>query len=249
MKWLISLAFATCFGAAASIAQAPSCAKSEAACVLDAAWSAALILPDEKRARLAQPFLEIANLSGEANLVTFWEDRFDQATRAIAAYPDYGWEKAEPILTSKGIDALISIAERRAAPLSFGRADVLLAAGVKLRDENPPGSLKLNSALLGMIKTASAFEKPNLAHAAAELAMARCDTRRLADAIAFTDAPDNLRYAFWRKRVSGDALSLLSRVRAIDNDQDTRDVRRALDGYRAILEFGYCPEAESVIGG
>jgi len=43
---------------------------------------------------LAQPFLEIANLSGEASLVAFWEDRFDQTTQATASYPDYGWEKA-----------------------------------------------------------------------------------------------------------------------------------------------------------
>ena len=78
--------------------------------------------------------------------------------------------------------------------------------------------------------------------------MARCDLETFEDARAQTDAPDNLRYAFWRARITGQDEALLARVRAIEEDQDTREVRRVLDGYRAIQEFGYCPVRISQIG-
>ena len=99
-----------------------------------------------------------------------------------------------------------------------------------------------------MLAKASKFEKPNLAHAAAELAMARCDADVLEQALRSTDAPRNLRYAFWRSRITGRDDALLAQVRAIDEDEDTREVRRVLDGYRAILELGYCPVRISQIG-
>lgn len=230
-------------------ALAEGCDKSEPACVLDAAWSAALILPDEKRARLAPAFLEIAGLADDAVLLAFWENRFDQRYSTSTNYPDYGWQKAKPILDAKGVDGLIAIARARQAPLSFGRADALLSAGRHLQQSAPEAGERLNEALLDLSRAASDFEKPNLAHAAAELAMVRCDMSRLTQALAMTDAPQNLRYAFWRARIAGDRGDLLSRVRGLDNDQDTREVRRVLGGYRAILELGYCDQSASAIGG
>ena len=101
---------------------------------------------------------------------------------------------------------------------------------------------------MSLMQTASKFERPNLAHAAAELAMVRCDLDTFEDARRRTDAPENLRYAFWRARISGQDEALLTRVRAIDEDEDTREVRRVLDGYRAVLELGYCPARISQIG-
>lgn len=246
MKWLISLFLGAFFAVSAG---AETCEKSETACVLDAAWSAALVLPDEKRARLGPQFLELAQLSGESDLLNFWESRFERSADNLQSYPDYGWRLAEPLLQSEGIDGLITKAETRTAPLNFGRADVLLAAGKHFRLSDPETALRLNRALLSISRTASKFERPNLAHAAAELAMARCDPSMLNEAIAKTDAPTSIRYAFWRARVTGNGLSLLPRVRAIDSDEDTREVRRVLDGYRAILEFGYCPVLKSEIGG
>ena len=230
-------------------ALAEDCGKSETACVLDAAWSAALILPDEKRARLAPAFLEMASLANDAQLLAFWESRFEQRLSVGADYPDYGWQKAKPILDSKGVDGLIAIARARQAPLSFGRADALLSAGRRLHANAPDAAMRLNDALLELSRAASDFEQPNLAHAAAELAMVRCDMPRLTQALAMTDAPQNLRYAVWRARITGDRGDLLDRVRHLDNDQDTRDVRRVLGGYRAILELGYCDQTASAIGG
>lgn len=225
------------------------CEKSETACLLDAAWSAALILPADKRQNLASAFLEIAALSKEADLVARWEARFEQTAPTISAPPDYGWLKAEPILRETGVDGLIAAASQRQAPLNFGRADALLSAGKHLRDENPSAALRLNQTLMSLTQSASSFEKPSLGHAAAELAMVRCDGDLLTRAVALTDAPQNLRYAFWRARIFGESGPLLARVRTIENDQDTREVRRVLDGYRAILELGYCAQSKSAIGG
>ncbi|MEC7289921.1 MAG: hypothetical protein VXW22_07535, partial [Pseudomonadota bacterium] len=103
--------------------------------------------------------------------------------------------------------------------------------------------------LLEITRAASSFEKPNLAHAAAELAMARCDSATFEKALLYTDAPGNLRYAIWRARIGGHVTDLLGRIRSIDTDEDTREVRRVLEGYRAIQEFGYCPARNQPIGG
>ena len=246
MKWLVTALFGIAFTLSSA---AQTCEKSETACLLDAAWSAALVLPDEKRDRLAPQFLELALLSEEPQLLRDWEARFERTAETLQSYPDYGWQTAEPLLQTDGVDGLIARAETRAAPLSFGRADVLLAAGKHFRITNPNAALRLNQALLSISKSASKFERPSLAHAAAELAMARCDKALLEDAIARTDAPRNIRYAFWRARITGDGMSLLPRVRAIDTDEDTREVRRVLNGYRAILELGYCSPMKTEIGG
>lgn len=245
MRGLLSLCLGLWFPFSAC---AQACEKSETACLLDAAWGAALILPEEKRDRLAAPFLEIASLTEEPELVSFWEKRFGHSVDIVRVYPDYGWQTAAPLLASGSVEELIARAERREAPLSFGRADVLLAAGIHFREDAPEKARRLNAALLSLIGSASKFEQPNLAHAAAELAMARCDLETFEDARAQTDAPDNLRYAFWRARITGQDEALLARVRAIEEDQDTREVRRVLDGYRAIQEFGYCPVRISQIG-
>ena len=249
MKWLITLISGLLLGAPQAMAEPFECDQTEAACVLDAAWSAALLLPEEKRQRLADAFLEIAALSGDQAVIGKWEDRFDQRASDVPVYADYGWQIAEPILTRGGVGSLLSLAEKRADPLNFGRADVLLSAGKRLHLTDEAASKRINTAMLTMLGQASKFEKPNLAHAAAELAMARCDADLLEQALRSTDAPDNLRYAFWKARTEGDAKTLLGRVRAIKTEDDTRDIRRVLDGFRAILEHGYCHQQKSVIGG
>ncbi|MEO1659940.1 MAG: hypothetical protein AAFR51_03045 [Pseudomonadota bacterium] len=234
--------------ALSAVAQADTCAKSEAACVLDAAWSAALVLPQEKQERLYDAFLEIAVMTGETEVVEKWETRFGLSARPVQPYQDYGWQKAQPILQRAGVDGLIEEISRADSDLAIGRADALLAAGRYFAPSDANAARRLFDALFGLIKPASKFERPSLAHAAAELAMVRCDAEALEKSLSYTDAPRNIRYAFWRARINGDGLSLLTRIRNIDNDQDTRDVRRVLDGYRAIIEFGYCKPEKSEIG-
>lgn len=248
MKRLVSVAFfasAVCFGAHADRSDATV---SDAGDVLQAAWTAALILPDEKRQRLASAFLEIALLSGDPGLVASWEARFGQPAAAPPSYPDYGWQMAAPVLESGGVDTLIDLARNKAEPLTYGRADALLAAGKRLAAEDPDGSRRLNLALLDLVKTASSFERAVLGHAAAELAMTRCDAGLFDRATGHTSAPNSLRYAFWRARITGNTSGLLDRVRALESEDDTRDVRQVLEGYRAIQELGYCPQQKSKIG-
>ena len=79
--------------------------------------------------------------------------------------------------------------------------------------------------------------------------MVRCDRNRFEKALLYTDAPGNIRYAIWRARLEGGVLSLLSRIRSIDTDEDTREVRRVLEGYRAIQVYGYCGARNDPIGG
>lgn len=217
------------------------CDSSEPACVLEAAWGAALILPEDKQKRLAPLFIEIAALSDDARLTERWAQRLQtKVSHTPQAYPDFGWTVAEPILNKSGVDGLIRSARDKQGDVSIGRADALLAAGKKLQTSAPDDAAKINQAMLDMTISASSFEKPVLAHAAAELAMVRCDAARFDRALLVTDAPSNLRYAFWRARINGDATKLLNRVRDEATDEDTRHVRQVLSGYRSILELGYC---------
>lgn len=218
-----------------------ACEHTEPACVLEAAWGAALILPQEKQARLAPVFLEVAVLSDDEPLAQHWADKFETTPPAGGEdYPDFGWGVAEPILKQSGVDGLIRKAQEKQGDVSISRADALLAAGRKLRTTAPIDAEKINQAMLDMTASASSFEKPVLAHAAAELAMVRCDEKRFDKALLLTDAPSNLRYAFWRARINGNAISLLNRVRGEASEDDTRHVRQVLSGYRSILELGYC---------
>ncbi len=229
----------------AAFADTSDAAPSEADQVLQAAWGAALILPQDKQARLAPAFLEIAFLSGESDLLQFWEQRLGHSYVPLQTYPDYGWQIAEPILRQGGVSALIDMANRRADPLSFGRADALLAAGKHLTKARAEEARQINQALLDLTRSASQFEQVILAHAAAELAMTRCDPAMFDQAERATTAPGNLRYAFWRARMSGSVSHLFNRVRGIDNEEDTSEVRRVLEGYRAIQELGYCAAPKS----
>lgn len=246
LKWCATLIAS--IGCLTTPADAQVCNKTEAACVLDAAWSAALMLPTEKHDRLAPAFHEIAQLSGDSDLILFWNQRLPPVLSRPANVPDYGWRQAEPILDRQGVEGLIQMATERKAPLHYGRADVLLSAGRKLHADNPTAALRLNRALLDIHESASDFEKPNLLHAAAELAMTRCDAVLFAQLSRASDAMGNLRYAFWRARIHGNASDVIARLRRVDSEQDTRYVRRALEGYRAILELGYCPQDKSEIG-
>ncbi|NQY96384.1 MAG: hypothetical protein HRT82_04425 [Henriciella sp.] len=249
MKWLVSALLGLTLGCGVASAQVADCQQSETTCVLDAAWSAALVLPEEKLSRLGPAFLETAYVSGEPGLIARWETRLGETASPPETYDDFGWQRAEPLLRAGGVERLIEVARSRTEPLNYGRADALLSAGKRLHEDDDEAARTLNDALLELTRTASNFEKPNLAHAAAELAMVRCDRERFERALLYTDAPGNLRYAIWRVRIAGRITSLLSRIRAIDSDQDTREVRRVLEGYRAIQTFGYCAARNDPIGG
>ncbi|MCF6329081.1 MAG: hypothetical protein L3J02_04700 [Henriciella sp.] len=222
----------------------PACLQSELACILEAAWSAALVLPDEKQARIKPLIVAMAARAGDPDLIQFWVEKLSEHpvtnTQLESEYPDFGWNYAQKVLEPYGVDGLIKFAREKREPLHYGRSDILLAAGKRLLQEEPEQAKRLNTALFDLIGSASDFEKPELANAAAELAMYRCDVERFDRATALTLAPNNLRYAFWRARMTGDGGALADRIRAEADEEDTRHVRQVLDGYRAIVELGYC---------
>jgi len=221
------------------------CTKTEAACVLDAVWSAALVLPEDKQARVKPMIVEAAVRSDDNAIVSQWAVRFGIAAQPLEAMDendDYGWRNARDLIAAGGVNTLIETARAKRAPLSYGRSDALLAAGKHYLGKDAVVAKRLNDELISLARGASDFEKSALAHAAAELAMQRCDAATLNTATAMTDAPTNLRYDFWRARVGGGADSLVSRITDEADDEDTRHVRQVLDGYRAIQELGYCAQ-------
>ena len=222
----------------------PACSQSELSCVLEAAWSAALVLPDEKQARIKPLIVTMAARAGDPELMQFWAEKLSEEpvtnTEETDDYPDFGWSNAQKVLGSYGVDGLIKFAREKRAPLHYGRGDILLAAGKRLLEDEPEQAKRLNTALFDLAGTASDFEKPELANAAAELAMHRCDVEHFDRATALTLAPNNMRYAFWRARMTGNSGALAERIRTEADEEDTRHVRQVLDGYRAIVELGYC---------
>ncbi|MEO1100650.1 MAG: hypothetical protein AAFW65_02270, partial [Pseudomonadota bacterium] len=93
------------------------------------------------------------------------------------------------------------------------------------------------------------FERDMLAHGLAEAAMRRCELDRFDRARSMTQGPDSLRYEFWRARITGDVSYVTPRIAAEAERDDTRFVRQALEGYRAILEHGYCGAGQVVPAG
>lgn len=218
------------------------CNETEQACMLSAIWGAALSLPEDKRTRVKPAMMEAAARSGDEALIAVWSQRLEAVIEPPSDEDaaDFGWRQARDLLEAGGIKELISTARARRAPLAYGRADALLAAGKRFTDTAPDKAKRLNDELMSLARTASDFEKNTLAHAAAELAMYRCDRQTLMTAKAMTQTPDNLRYKLWLARLDGDALALRRAITDDADTEDTRHVRQALDGYRPIQERGYC---------
>lgn len=216
------------------------------ACILEAAWGAALLLPEDKQQSLIPVFVDTAAVAGDPALLSHWQSRLDTDAplSPAASYPDYGWQVAEPILKARGASGLIALARSRQPPLNFGRTDVLLSAGLRMSASRPGVAAQMNKALLDLIQDASDFEKPSLAQAAAHLAAYRCDSSSFEAALRHVDTPENLRLAFWRARLDQNLQALPDRIRNQAIESDTRHVRQVLDGYRLILEQGFCTKSD-----
>lgn len=223
------------------------CDEGEAACILQAAWGAALVLPEDKKQRLKPAFVELAGQAGGADLRQVWVRKLSvdpsQLRNLSAEYGDFGWNIAEGVIEAHGVDGLIRHARDKKAPLNYGRSDALLSAGKRLFTSQEMAGEKLNQALFDLAGSASDFERPELLNAAAELAMYRCDLDRFDLAMTLRKGPGNMRYDLWRARMVGGASTLTDRIRSEADSDDTRHVRQVLEGYRAIAELGYCPKA------
>ncbi|MEZ6010483.1 MAG: hypothetical protein R3C08_01260 [Hyphomonas sp.] len=243
---LLSLLFLPAAAPAAGAGPACRPGEGERACVLQAIWEAASSFPADKQDRLKPVFLDTVALSGDAALLAAWRERIGGVAAPRQPYPDYVRGQAEAELQEAGWDGFLQRANAGLPPFNTGRPE-LMAAGVRLAPDaatrrrvvdamfrlaGPPGSSRVPM---------ENFERGDFGHVLAELAMEDCDLASFDRALPLTLEPDGLRYAFWRARITGDATSLVPRVRAEGPGDDTRSVRAALEGYGAILQHGYCP--------
>lgn len=219
----------------------------EAACMLDAAWTAALLLPPEKLDRVKPLFVPLAGKLTDPDAKARWQGRLGTA-KSEPAYEDYARRTAEGAIRDHGWDGFVERARSGEAPLRSGRPEIM-AAAIDLAPDAARRSqlIDLMFTLAGKRRLgpkagfqSDDFEQSDFGHVLAERMMRDC---RLADfdrAIALNVAPEALRYRLWRARITGGAGTLAQEIREGDGSGDTSHVRQALEGYAPILTLGYC---------
>lgn len=214
--------------------------------MLEAIWTAAAVLPEEKQARLKGPFLETVTLAGDEALTASWAARLDTSPPAGRKTTPYAQQKAEAVLAEDGWDEFIRKAGAQSAPFNIGRPEIM-AAGARLAPDEPARS-RVVAEMFRLAGTPQAgkgldrnFEQADFGHVLAELAMEACDLAAFDRALALTSSPESLRYALWRARITGEVTELAVRIRNEADEADTRHVRAALEGYAPILSQGVCP--------
>ncbi len=243
----ILMAFGPLAGASAQGAACP--ANNEAACMLEAAWTAAEALPEKKQTRLKPLFAPLALKLTDPKARAVWDARLGETGIDVAG-TDYVRQTAETAIREYGWETFLQRARDGLAPLHMGRPEIMgaaidLAPDTKQRARliemmfslaGTPDSRKISGI------SVNAFERADFGHVLAERMMRDCRLAEFDRALALTAAPESLRYALWRARITGGAGVLAPDIRAGDGTDDTSHVRQALEGYGAILSLGYCPK-------
>ncbi|WP_143435389.1 hypothetical protein [Henriciella aquimarina] len=214
--------------------------------------------PEAKRAGLCQPLMDAASAVGGEPLARETAAQHRECSLAPEAgepaYPDYGWQAAQALIREGGPARLIEAARARQGALRYGRAEALLAAGIRAagyhqdseearRLAAAPGlAARLNGELLSLAQAASDFERGDLAHAAAKLATYRCDQAAFDRATRLVMAPEAVRYTFWRARVTGERSRLPEAIMTGAASTDTRPLRQGLEGLALLGELGDCTD-------
>jgi hypothetical protein len=256
MRWLGVLGFLFCLmaGAPALAKPAPDAgsacpASGEAACLLDAAWAAALALPEQKLERVKPLFAPLAARLADPKAKAVWARRLGE-TGPRTAGADYARQTAETAIGELGWEAFLQRARDGLAPLHMGRPEIMGAAIELAPDAKQRARLvELMFTLAGAPKTLASgkardndFERADFGHVLADRMMRDCRLAEFDRAAAMTSDPDALRYKLWRARITGGAGALAGKIRAGDGSEDTSHVRQAIEGYGAVLELGYCPK-------
>jgi len=210
--------------------------------VFEQVWSSASTLKPELRGRLGPQFMETVILSGDDALIQRWQSRTGAEPRPPYEGEDWALSKARALVEAEGWDGFISRARTRQAPMNMGRPEKMAAATLHLADDAM--AERLISEMFTMAaadRSEAGFEKASFGHSLAEVAMQRCDIDMFDRALALTDGPDGLRYAFWRARMTGDVSSAAARIGQEHDGSSTSVLRQALDGYSAVLRLGVCP--------
>jgi hypothetical protein len=221
--------------------------QAEAACMLDAAWTAAEDLPAKKLERVKPLFVPLALKLTDPKARAVWDIRLGD-TGADVEGTDYVRQTAETAVREYGWEGFLQRAQAGLAPLHMGRPEIMgaaiaLAPDTKQRARlvqmmfdlagQPPKSAKLSM---------EDFERGDFGHVLAERMMRDCRLAEFDQAVALTAVPDALRYKLWRTRITGGAGALAGEIRLGDGSDDTSHVRQALEGYGALMSLGYCPK-------
>lgn len=215
--------------------------------MLDAAWSAALLLPPEKLERVKPLFVVPALKLSGAEAKARWDARLGE-TEVEMPYEDYVRRTAETVVRETGWEGFVRLARDGAAPLHMGRPEIMAAAIEFAPDSQQRARLiEMMFFLAGAPDTAARgsinaddFERADFGHVLAERMMRDCRLAEFDRAVALTAAPDALRYRLWRARITGGAGQLAGDIRAGGGTEDSSHVRQALEGYGAVLSLGYC---------
>lgn len=239
-------------GPAMAAPGAPCPRDGEAACMVETIWAAAEVLPAEKRARLVQPVLHLVKTASDKKLLSTWETRLGEPISPAPRSYEYAGEQATFLLTDEGWDGFMQRARDRQAPFNIGRPEIM-AAGVRQAD-TPKRARDLMDLMFTLARPnvsrgggGDNFEQADFGHVLSELAMERCDLAAFDKAAAMTAQPDALRYTMWRARITGESDGLAPRILQQADADDTRHVRQAIEGYRAISTRGYCKRAEAPV--
>jgi len=219
----------------------------EAACLLDAAWTSALLLPPEKLERVKPLFAPLALQLKDKAARASWDRRLGDVPVDMAE-EDYVRRTAETAVREYGWEGFLQRAREGAAPLQMGRPEIMAAAAEFAPDSKQRARLiELMFALAGTPDgrqvsgiSLDAFERADFGHVLAERMMRDCKLAGFDRAVALTAAPDALRYKLWRARITGNAGALAQDIRAGDAAGDTSHVRQALEGIAPLLSLGYC---------
>lgn len=232
----------------ANLPVAGACAPAdETACLMDAAWTAALLLPPEKLERVKPLFAPLAHQVPGGSARARWTARLGE-TAIDVEYEDYARLTAETVVRENGWERFVQLARDGAAPLHMGRPEIMGAAIDLAPDSKQRARLiELMFSLAGTPDnrkisgiSLDAFERADFGHVLAERMMRDCKLAEFDRAAALTTAPGALRYRLWRARIIGGAGALAREIREGDGTEDTSHVRQVLEGLGPVMTLGYC---------
>jgi len=210
-------------GAACASAEALDSSKDcDTRCVIEAIWQNSEAIEPSKREHIIPLFLEtVAHVAPE--------------------YEDYALKKVRKFVSAEGWDAFFARSQSRSFPFNSGRPEMMAAAAEHLADDELADRIYTLMERLGFEDRSEAgFERASFGHVLVEAAMRRCDLQSFDRVLKMTDAPESIRYAFWRTRMAGCPSDLAPRISRDFDPESTTLLRQAMDGYGDVLRHGVC---------
>lgn len=228
----------------------PRYADCDLSCVFEAIWWEIEVLQDDDRSRLEPGFLQMVAHSEDDALIEKWEQQLGRAARTAEPYNDYARAKVETFVETYGWKAFFERSELKQRPFNSGRPEMMAAAAEYLADDETAQRIyDLMERLAKADRSEAAFERASFGHVLAEAAMRRCDVSAFERALRLTDAPDALRYAAWRTRMTGKMSDVLARLESMHEGSRAMHIRQVTDGFADILALNSCGRSDKKQGG